>query len=231
MVGVVVTLIEEGVVVISKNTSGARLGFKMKMVTGIATVLFGTSLLGFAGPAASAARVGATSASAPGPALPSRVPLVTSYTMNCSALGGLIHFPTSVSTSTRAPGATLAGHSVDLVGFQTTVSVPADFVNLLLEVGLTSLSGQVTTLDVNATNTINGTVNIAAMPLDFTVPLTRNQPASFTIPNTPARIGPWTAGSSGTIVFSPGQMDLKASVAITCSAPSPTPTLGMTAIR
>jgi hypothetical protein len=177
---------------------------------------------------------GATPAGALGP--PSTVPPVTNYTETCSVLG-IISFPVTVSTFVTAPGGTQAGHSVDMHAFRSTVSIPASFVDLGISIlGLSSLSGQVTTVDINTTNTTNGTVNATPTPVPFSVALTEGQPATFTVPNTPATVGPWTAGSSGTITYTPGDVDLSVSalglsIPVTCAAPSPAPALATTVIH
>lgn len=73
--------------------------------------------------------------------------------------------------------------------------------------GLSSLSFTITEADVNATNTVQGTENTLPVPVNVTVPLTANQSATFQLPSAPATVGPWTAASSGTINFTPGNVD------------------------
>lgn len=204
----------------------------MKLATGIIATIMSTALLGFAGLAALAAPAGASSGTPTSLGPPSTVPPVTNYALTCDVLGIFkIHLGTS--TFTEAPRATQPGGSVNLTAFRSTVSIPASFVDLAIAfLGVHSLSGDITTLDVNATNTTNGTVNAAATEIPFTVQLTEGQPASFTIPNTPATVGPWTAGSSGTIVFTPGTVVLTLhGIPVTCNPPSTAPSLAMTAIH
>jgi len=177
-------------------------------------------------------------ASGPAGALgpPSGVPPVSTYTENCNVLG-IIQFPVTVDTFARAPGGTQPGASVDLHAFLSTVSIPASFVDLGIQIlGLTSLSGQISTVDIDATNTTAGTVNATPTPIPFSVQLTEGQPASFQFPSTPATVGPWTAGPSGTITYTPGAIELSVnalglSIPLACTPTSPPPTLATTVIH
>ena len=135
-------------------------------------------------------------------------PPVTTYTENCTVLGFLT-VPVTVNFFGRAPGATHPGAPVDLSGVRNTVTVPASFVNQAIELlGLTSLTGQITTSDINGTNTTQGTVNTIPTPIPFTAKLTEGQPAIFQFPSSPVTVGSWTAGGSGTIIFTPGDLDV-----------------------
>lgn len=177
-------------------------------------------------------------ASGPAGALgpPSTVPPVTTYTSNCNVLG-IIEFPVTVSTFAAVPGGTSSGGTVDLHAFRSTVSVPASFVDLGIELlGLTSLSGQITAVNINATNTINGTVNATPTAIPFSATLTEGQPANLSFLSTPATVGPWTAASSGTITYTPGELDfsvsaLGLSIPVICTPASPMPTFGTTVIH
>lgn len=188
--------------------------------------------------AATAVLGGLAMTSGPAGALgpPLSVPPLTTYTSNCSVLG-IITFPVTVTTFAAVPGATPAGGSVDLYAFRSTVTVPASFVDLgIAFLGLTSLDGQLTTVDINATNTTNGPVNATPTPIPFSVTLTEGQPANVTLPSTPATVGPWTAGSSGTITYTPGELAfsvsaLGLSIPIVCTPESPVQTFGSTAIH
>jgi len=179
--------------------------------------------------------IGGGPAGAVGP--PLSVPPVSVYTSDCSVLG-IISFPVTVSTFTAVPGGTAAGAPVNLQAFRSTVTVPASFVDLGISLlGLTSLNGQLTTVDINASNTTNGTVNAVSAPTPFSVTLTQGQPANVTLPSTPATVGPWTAGSSGTtITYTPGTLDfsvsaLGLSIPIVCTPESGAQAFGTTVIH
>ena len=151
-------------------------------------------------------------------------------------MAGVLSFPVTVNFFGRAPGSTQPGLPVVLSGVRSKATVPASFVNLAINVlGLKSLSFTITEADLNASNTVEGTENTLPAPIDVTVPLTLNQPATFQIPSAPATVGPWTAGSSGTISFTPGNVDetttvLGLTLPITCT-PTTEPVLGHTVIR
>jgi hypothetical protein len=188
--------------------------------------------------AATAVLGGLALASGPAGALgpPLSVPTQTAYTSSCSVLG-IINFPVTVTTFAAVPGGTSAGGTVNLQAFRSTVTVPASFVDLGISLlGLTSLNGQLTTVDINATNTTNGTVNAVPTPEPFSVTLTEGQPANVTLPTTPATVGPWTAGNIGTITYTPGELAfsvsaLGLSIPIVCTPESPAPAFGTTAIH
>ncbi len=123
---------------------------------------------------------------------------------------------------------------------RSKVEIPASFVNLALSLGVSSLSGQITALDFDATNATPAVVNEAATPIDFgPVALAQGQPAIITVPSTPASVGPWTAANTGTISLSPGETDITIDVAslglelpLSCTPSSPVPTtLATTVIR
>lgn len=198
---------------------------KVGAVVGIlSTVLLGVGALGV------------PTATALGP--PSTTPPVVSYTTECNVLG-VITVPLTVSTFEQAPGSVHAGRTLNLHAVRSTVEIPASFVNLALSLGVTSLSGQITTLDFDATNATPSMVNEAATPIDFgPVALVQDQPATITVPATPATVGPWTAADSGTITVSPGETDMTIDITslslelpLACTPNSPAPTLTTTVIR
>jgi hypothetical protein len=161
---------------------------------------------------------------------PVGVPPVTIYTLNCSVpiIGNL---PLSVGIFAQAPGSVQAGGSVSLHAVRAHVSIPTNLVNLALFFGITSLSGQITTLDFDATGATPSSVNLASTPISFgPVPLVENQPATFTVPVTPATVGPFTAGSSGTVTFTPGLTELTVILPISCTPTAPA-ALATTVIR
>ena len=166
------------------------------------------------------------------------MPPVVPYTIECDVLG-VITVPLTVGTFAQAPGSVLAGRPLNLHAVRSRVEIPASFVNLSLSLGVSSLSGQITTLDFDATNATPSVVNEAVTPIDFgPVALVQGQPATITVPNTPATVGPWTAGNTRTINVSPGETDMTIDIAslglelaLSCTPSSPVPTLSTTVIR
>jgi len=128
--------------------------------------------------------------------------------VDCEVLA--FHIPVTLNIVGQAPSATTPGAPVSLSGVQTTLSLPADVVNntLAVDFGITSWDTAITADNINATNTTEGTVNATPTPVDFTVNLIENQPVVQVLNNTPETVGTWTAGSSGTIVFTPGDLDV-----------------------
>lgn len=185
-----------------------------------------------AGPAMAQATAGSATGSAAIP--PSKNPHVQTYPFSC--FFGL--FQVNVSIFATAPGSVQAGQPVSLQAVRSQVQIPTGLVDTLLSVfpTLTSLSGQFTQLDFQATNATPGTLDSATTPLPFTVPLVAGQPATITIPATDtSTVGPWTAGPNGTISFTPGASVMTltplGSLPISCAPPSgPTP-LATTVIR
>lgn len=200
-----------------------------RLKVGALAGIVSTVLLGFGA-------LGVPTATALGP--PSTVPPVVPYTIECNVLG-VITVPLTVGTFAQAPGSVHAGKTLSLHAVRSKVEIPASFVDLALSLGVTSLSGQITALDFDATNATPSVVNEAATPIDFgPVPLVEGQPATITIPNTPATVGPWTAANTGTINVSPGDTDMTIDIAslglelpLSCTPSSPVPTLGTTVIR
>lgn len=209
----------------------------MKMTTGLLAAIMSTAMLGLAGLAATAAPAGASSGTPTTLGPPANAASVVPVNLDCLALGVLPVSLTATSFQT-APGSVQAGMPVNLSAVRTVVQIPAEFVNLAIEAGgLTSLSGDITQLDFNATNATPATIDEASTEIPFgPIPLTLNQPAAITIPNTPAKVGTWTAGSSGTINFTPGDSTVvldfgTSSIDITCMPATPAPSLGSTVIR
>lgn len=221
-------------------TSGVRARPRIRPTAGAligVSVLMSTAMIGLGAVALTPATAqAATTASAPSIGPPSATPPVTNYSLKCTALGA-IPLSIGVSAFAQAPGSVRAGHPLSLHAVRTQVTIPPTFVDLARSAGVTSLSGTLDTLNFNATNAAPATLNAAATPIDFgPVPLTEGQPATLTIPRTPENVGPWTAGSGGTIAFTPGATDmvvhvLGLSAPISCAPAAPVPTLATTVIR
>ncbi len=200
-----------------------------RLKVGAAVAIVSTMLLGFGA-------LGVPTATALGP--PSTVPPVVPYTIECNVLG-VITVPLTVSTFAQAPGSVHAGRPLNLHAVRSKVEIPASFVDLALSLGVSSLSGQFSALDFDATNATPSVVNEAATPIDFgPVALVQGQPATITVPRTPATVGPWTAANTGTISLSPGETDLTFDIVslglelpLACTPSSPVPTLATTVIR
>lgn len=79
-------------------------------------------------------------------------------------------------------------------------------------------------------------MNATPTAVPYSVPITGGQPATFQVPSTPATVGTWTAGNSGTITYTPGPVDFTFNdvgfiVTATCVVPPPIPALGTTKIN
>lgn len=134
----------------------------------------------------------------------------------------------AVTITETAPSSVTPGQSFSLTDVQSTTVLPSSLVSTLTLLG-SSVSGTVTTFDVDATNATPATLNAAATPISFgPVTLTSGDSATIVAPSTPETVGPFTAGSSGTIAITPGDLDMTTvlggnSYAVTCTPPATLP--------
>lgn len=134
----------------------------------------------------------------------------------------------AVTISETAPASVTPGQSFNLTDVQSTTVLPSSLVSTLTLLG-SSVSGTVTTFDVDATNATPTTLNAAATPITFgPVALKSGDSATIVAPSTPETVGPFTAGSSGTIAITPGDLDMTTvldgnSYAVTCTPPATLP--------
>jgi hypothetical protein len=130
------------------------------------------------------------------------------------------HWPVAESGAT--PPKVTHGTKVSMTGWQAQVTIPASVVNELIGNGLTAVTMEATTFDINATDAKPGTVNAAYPPISYgPVTLEKGVPALFLIPQNPITIGTWTALKPGTMTFTAGNAkltltDSKTTVDATC---------------
>jgi hypothetical protein len=125
-----------------------------------------------------------------------------------------------------------AGRQLALHAFRIQVQLPVSLVNQLLGFGQSSLSGNIGAVDFDATDATPAVINAAASPLPFgPVALVANQPATFTVPTAPTNVGPWTAGSSGSIAITPGPIVFNLDIGLFVCTPNPPAPFATTIIR
>jgi hypothetical protein len=185
----------------------------------IGSLMGATGLLEVAGPPAPAGAVAES---------------VTS-TYGCTVFGGTVALP--ISFSGTVPIGVDPGHTAKVTGFQASVNISKTLVGAFIGVlKAKSLSGTVTTLDIAATTATPTSVNVAASKLKFgpITPVT-GQPLALSIPNPPVTLGPFKAGSGGTITITTATVKVNAvirntstkttDISLTCK-PKSTPVLG-----
>jgi alpha-tubulin suppressor-like RCC1 family protein len=156
-----------------------------------------------------------------------------SYSCAVPVLGATTFAATVTGT---APSSVGAGQPVEVQGYQVSLLAPSSLVDDILALGGKSpLVGTVTVADVSATGATPGTINAASTPLGFSAALASGQAA--TIAPAPVPVGPFRAGASGTIDFTPGavtitgQFPVIGQATIPCTLQtSPAPVFASTAI-
>lgn len=134
----------------------------------------------------------------------------------------------NIGVNATAPSSVAPGGSVTLTNVQTSTTIPANLISLLITLEhLKSLAGTVVTFNINATNATPSTLN-AGNNVTFNVPVTSGSPATIVVPASPETVGPWTAGSSGTVTLVPGNVVIHSKLGssplvINCTAPSSIP--------
>ena len=143
-----------------------------------------------------------------GAAIPAGAAAVkTAYTATCSTtFFGKVTLKLPLSISATVPLGVDPGHTLRVSGFQATVSISATLTTAFINVlHAASVSGTVTTLDVKATTATPATTNLGAPPLKFgPVTPVPKEPTNLSVPTTPTTLGPFKAGSGGTIALSIG---------------------------
>ena len=179
----------------------ARLAVSASLALASAGALTGAILLG------SAQAATAASASTP-------------YSCN---IAGVVTETLDLGVTATAPASVAPGGTVTLTNVTESVTVPASLVTLLIDFEhLSTFSGTVSTYDFNATGATPATINaMAGAGAAFTVKVTSGKPATISVPATPQTVGPWTAGSSGTVNIFPGNVVVTTKLgAVKCAAPS-----------
>jgi alpha-tubulin suppressor-like RCC1 family protein len=171
--------------------------------------------------AAVAAAAGATGASAGVAFQPAAGGPVTGAYSCAVPVAGTISFSAQFTVS-GVPASVAAGGQVTVTGYQASVEIPASFVDDLLSLGATSpLTGDVDKAYVDASDATPSTINPIAKPIGFSVPLVQGSPADVKSPA--VNVGPFTAGASGTVQFTPGSFvfsgdfPVLGSTSITCT--------------
>ena len=161
-----------------------------------------------------------------------RVSQTLSYSCAVPVLGIQVF---SATVDGSSPATVGAGEPLTVTGYTATTVIPANLIDDLIALGASTLAGDVTVADVDATAAVPTTLNAAATPVPFSVTLAEGQPADVTLP--PLSVGPFTAGASGTIDISPGDLTIEGTfpvlgaASITCTpAAPPTPVVTSTTI-
>jgi outer membrane murein-binding lipoprotein Lpp len=133
----------------------------------------------------------------------------------------------TIDVAATAPTTAKAGSSITLTGVQSTTVIPVSLLSVIFAVAptTTAIAGTVTTFDVNTVDGSPATLNAAATPFSFDVPVTKTQttPADIVAPKPPISVGPFTAGTAGSMVISPGNVVISTKLgAVDCTAPAAT---------
>ena len=162
-----------------------------------------------------------------------------SYNCTVSVLTYSLSYAVTASVTATAPATVAPGAKVSVSHLQTTLTVPASFVNEALSFGAGTISGTLTTADITATDAKVALVNTAGTGVAIpTLTLVSGQALNVELPPTPAKVGPWTAKKAGTMKFSTGEVaaTLKTTskigpltVSLNC-APNPAAVIGKTTV-
>jgi hypothetical protein len=190
------------------------------MLPGVARVATSATLaLGAAGALGAALALGTAS-----PAGAATVSMT--YTCPIVVSGSTLTSPSfPISFTATAPSSVAPGGSVTLTNVQATATIPASLVTLLVSaLGVTSFGGTVKAVDFTATGGTPSSINGApAAGFTFNVKVHSGQTASITVPSSPETVGPWTAGSSGSVTITPGDVDITSNVKGTAATINCTP--------
>jgi hypothetical protein len=182
-----------------------------KRLPGLARLATATTLGLTSAGALTGALVLATAGSASAATLSGTIP----YTCPITVGGSVLTTPTlNIGVSATAPASVAPGGSITLTDLQTSTTIPASLVTELVDLlHVTSFGGTVITFDFNATGATPGTINgVPAAGIAFSVKVTTGHSATIVLPSTPETVGPWTAGSSGTVSIEPGNVTITSKV-------------------
>jgi hypothetical protein len=152
----------------------------------------------------------------------------------CTSSAGSIASPVKITGTT--PATVAPGSFVDLTGAQFSVTIPATYVdNIIQSTGATSATGVVTTLDFNSTDAEVATVNAASTPIAFgPLGLSSGDALVVAFPSSSLTVGSWTAYDKGTMSFSAGKASFTISVtgytATASCRPTKTVTISKTSV-
>ncbi|HUA95639.1 MAG TPA: hypothetical protein VMB82_08935, partial [Acidimicrobiales bacterium] len=104
-----------------------------------------------------------------------------------------------VTSGTISPSAPSGGGEFNLTNFQSQVSIPAQIVSAAAALGNSAITGTAT-VGVDATGASPSTISAGTLTINSPIPSpVPSSGLQLSLPTTPATIGPFTAGSSGTI--------------------------------
>jgi hypothetical protein len=130
---------------------------------------------------------------------------------SCTSPVGSLTVPVTLTGSLPRAVATRA--TVSLADFEMSVTVPASAVDELVSLGVTAVSGAVTTFDVTATDATPATTNLASGSVAVgPIDLVAGKPVTVVVPASPTTVGHWTAGAKGHMTLTDGPLDLILSV-------------------
>lgn len=143
---------------------------------------------------------------------------------------GAISQDLNIGVDATAPATVAPGGSVSLSSVQTSTIIPASLVTTLMTLfKVTDFQGTVVTFDFAATNATPATLN--SMPsggIGFSYKVKKNTAVTIVVPSTPTTVGPFTAGSSGTMTIVPGNVVISTTIGgsksyVVCTPPASIP--------
>jgi hypothetical protein len=131
----------------------------------------------------------------------------------------------NIGIAATAPSSVAPGSAFSLTDVQSKTVIPATLVDLFIAgLGVKTLGGTVTSFALNETGGTPASVNASATPDTFSVPITQNVAATIVVPGSPITVSGFTAGSSGSVVIKPGEIEIKAVISKTTYTIPCTPT-------
>jgi hypothetical protein len=131
----------------------------------------------------------------------------------------------NIGIAATAPSSVTPSSAFSLTDVQSKTVIPSTLVDLFIAgLGVKTLGGTVTSFALTETGGTPASVNAAASPDTFSVPITQNNPATIVVPKSPITVSGFTAGSSGTVVIKPGEIEIKAVISKTTYTIPCTPT-------
>jgi hypothetical protein len=143
-------------------------------------------------------------------------------------VAGLLTEVLDIELTATAPAAVAPGASFSLSDLQTTTELSPTFIGQIFTIDpkAKDAGGTVVQFWVDASNATPSQLNAAAKSYSFDVPIKKGQktPADVVVPPTPETVGPFTAGSSGTVGITPGNVLIDTTISgskatVTCTAP------------
>ncbi len=193
----------------------AKRSFSMRVATIASTALMGVGMAGGLALAGSAP-AGASSSTA-----------VMTYNCVFPLIKGQ---PIQIGVYYTAPASVAPGATFSVTAVQSKTTLPGSLVSLIMSAfKVSKIGGTVTTFDINANGASPSTVNAASTPFSFSYNTQQNVPVTIVTPSAPlASVGPFTAGTSGSVTLSPGDINISATVgtskvSVDCTPPATLP--------